>query len=70
MDDFRETLDERERTIWDTRIAAEDPTTFQDLGDAHGVTRQRVQQVEHRLKQRFREFLLVRMPEAGARLID
>jgi RNA polymerase sigma-32 factor len=70
MTDFRETLDERERTIWDTRIATEDPTTFQDLGDAHGVTRQRVQQVEHRLKQRFREFLLERMPEAGARLID
>jgi RNA polymerase sigma-32 factor len=69
MNDFRETLDDRERTIWDARISGEDATTFQDLGDSHGITRQRVQQVEQRLKNRFREFLLKRIPEAGSRLI-
>ncbi len=31
MDKFRATLNERERAIWDARISAEKPETFQDL---------------------------------------
>jgi RNA polymerase sigma-32 factor len=66
MDAFRETLDEREQAIWDARIAAEQPRTFQELGEKHGITRQRVQQVEQRLKQRFLEYLKQVIPEADA----
>jgi len=66
MDSFRETLDEREQAIWDSRIAIEQPRTFQELGEEHGITRQRVQQVEQRLKQRFLEYLKQVIPEADA----
>jgi RNA polymerase sigma-32 factor len=66
MDAFRETLDEREQAIWDARIATEQPRTFQELGEEHGITRQRVQQVEQRLKQRFLEYLKQVIPEADA----
>ena len=66
MDSFRETLDEREQAIWDARIATEQPQTFQELGEDHGITRQRVQQVEQRLKQRFLEYLKQVIPEADA----
>ena len=66
MDEFRETLDEREQAIWDARIATEQPRTFQELGEEHGITRQRVQQVEQRLKQRFLEHLKQVIPEADA----
>jgi RNA polymerase sigma-32 factor len=66
MDVFRETLDDREQTIWDARIATEEPRTFQELGEKHGITRQRVQQVEQRLKQKFLEHLKQTIPEAGA----
>jgi RNA polymerase sigma-32 factor len=69
MKEFRATLDERERAIWDTRIQAESPSTFQEIGDEHGITRQRVQQVEQRLKDRFKEYLLLAIPEADGRLI-
>jgi RNA polymerase sigma-32 factor len=68
MVDFRETLEERERAIWDARIAAEQPQTFQELGDAYGITRQRVQQVEQRLKDRFRAFLDEGTPEREGRI--
>ncbi|HOX42308.1 MAG TPA: RNA polymerase factor sigma-32 [Myxococcota bacterium] len=68
MQDFRATLDEREAAIWDARIAAENPATFQELGDKHGITRQRVQQVEQRLKLRFQEFLQKDLPDPGGRI--
>jgi RNA polymerase sigma-32 factor len=66
MEAFRETLDEREQAIWDARIATEQPQTFQELGEEHGITRQRVQQVEQRLKKRFLEYLKQVIPEADA----
>ncbi|MBN2495949.1 MAG: RNA polymerase factor sigma-32 [Deltaproteobacteria bacterium] len=68
MEAFRETLDDREQAIWDARIAADRPSTFQEIGEEHGITRQRVQQVERRLKQRFREFLDRETPEPDGRI--
>ncbi|HUT99958.1 MAG TPA: RNA polymerase factor sigma-32 [Myxococcota bacterium] len=67
MLEFRQTLDERERAIWDARIMPEHPETFQDLGEKHGITRQRVQQVERRLQQRFKDFLMAGMSDADGR---
>jgi RNA polymerase sigma-32 factor len=63
MKTFRETLNEREQEIWDARIASDQPTTFQDLGNTRGITRQRVQQLEQRLKSKFKEYLLQWIPE-------
>jgi RNA polymerase sigma-32 factor len=68
MDSFRETLDEREQAIWDSRISIERPRTFQELGEEYGITRQRVQQVEQRLKDKFRDYLKKVIPEADVRL--
>ncbi len=68
MDEFREALDDRERAIWDARISAEKPETFQELGEQHGITRQRVQQIEQRLKKRFGEFLERSIPDPDGRL--
>jgi RNA polymerase sigma-32 factor len=64
MDSFRETLDEREQAIWDARISTEQPQTFQELGEKYSITRQRVQQVEQRLKKKFLEYLKQIIPEA------
>jgi RNA polymerase sigma-32 factor len=67
MDQFRETLDEREQAIWDARISVDKPLTFNELGETHGITRQRVQQVEQRLKARFKEFFMVSMSDEDSR---
>lgn len=67
MKSFRETLDERECAIWDARISTEYPETFQEIGEKHGITRQRVQQVEQRLKNKFKEYLKESIPEADDR---
>jgi RNA polymerase sigma-32 factor len=54
---FRETLDEREQAIWDERLQAEDPVRLEDLGNRFGVSKERVRQLEARIKTRLRTFL-------------
>ena len=54
---FKQTLDERDRRIVDERILAAEPKTLQEMGDAFGVTRERVRQLEARVVERLREYL-------------
>jgi RNA polymerase sigma-32 factor len=54
---FRVDLNERERTILDERLLAEDPATLQAIGDKFGTTREAVRQAESRLMSRLKEFL-------------
>ncbi len=59
---FAETLtDERERAIWERRLVAADPASLSDLGDAFGVSKERIRQVESRIKRRLKEFLIDEM---------
>jgi RNA polymerase sigma-32 factor len=46
---FRQRLSGREADIFDNRIIAEDPETLQKLGSKHGISRERVRQVEERI---------------------
>jgi RNA polymerase sigma-32 factor len=54
---FAETLDERDRRIIDERILAEEPKTLQEMGDAFGITRERVRQLEARVVSRLRDYM-------------
>ena len=54
---FKQTLDERDRRIIDERILAAEPKTLQEMGDAFGVTRERVRQLEARVVARLREYM-------------
>jgi RNA polymerase sigma-32 factor len=57
VQDFAATLDEREQRIVAERILAEEPKTLQQLGDAFGLTRERVRQLEKGVVTRLREYL-------------
>jgi RNA polymerase sigma-32 factor len=48
------TLDARDRTIFDERLIAEHPTTLKELGVRMEISRERVRQLEVRLKARMR----------------
>ena len=63
---FRNTLDEREREILDRRILSEEPLTLQDMGEQFGVSRERVRQLEDRIKKKIRVYLLEEIPELRA----
>lgn len=49
--------DERERVIWDTRMVASEPVSLSDLGDRFKVSKERIRQVEARLRKRLKTYL-------------
>jgi RNA polymerase sigma-32 factor len=55
--EFGDTLLDKDRLIFDQRLLAEEPLTLQEIGDKYGISRERVRQVESRLKRRLKEYL-------------
>lgn len=55
---FEATLeDERERAIWRERLVAADPASLSDLGDKYEVSKERIRQIEVRIKRRLKAWL-------------
>jgi RNA polymerase sigma-32 factor len=57
LEEFRKTLNERDRVIFDRRLLTEDPVTLRELGEEFGVSRERIRQLESDLKKRLRSHL-------------
>jgi RNA polymerase sigma-32 factor len=66
---FKKTLEGRDLLIFERRLEAlmqdDDPATLQEIGDEFGITRERVRQIEARIKKRLRAFLEAEVPEIG-----
>lgn len=55
---FAATLeDERERAIWRERLVASEPASLSDLGDRYDVSKERIRQIEVRVKKRLKLYL-------------
>jgi RNA polymerase sigma-32 factor len=67
VDEFKRTLSGKDLVIYERRLEAlmrdEDPDTLQVIGDEYGITRERVRQIEARLKKRLGAFLRERIPD-------
>ena len=48
---------DREKEIWVRRMVAADPISLSELGDEFGVSKERIRQVEARIKKRLKEYL-------------
>jgi RNA polymerase sigma-32 factor len=58
LDAFGETLmDDREKAIWTERLTAQDPLPLSALGEQFGVSKERIRQVEARMRKRLKAFL-------------
>ncbi len=55
--EFGATLRDKDRVIYEQRLLAEEPLTLQEIGDRYGISRERVRQIESRLKRRLKEYL-------------
>ena len=55
---FGETLKDKEAVIFRARLLAEEPLTLQDIGERYGISRERVRQIEARLKKKLKAYLL------------
>ena len=60
---FAAQLEGKELEIFNARLRAEDPETLQDIGVRFGISRERVRQIETRLKRRLKEFIEAEAPD-------
>jgi RNA polymerase sigma-32 factor len=65
--DFKKTLSGKDLVIYERRLEAlmhdEEPVTLQEIGDEYGITRERVRQIEARLKKRLGAYLREHIPD-------
>jgi RNA polymerase sigma-32 factor len=65
--EFRQTLKGKDLVIYERRLAPlmrdEEPVTLQEIGDEFGITRERVRQIEARVKKRLAEYLRQQVPD-------
>jgi RNA polymerase sigma-32 factor len=61
--DLKDTLKGKEKIIFERRMLADEPVTLQELGEEFGVSRERVRQIESRLKKKVRQFLKDRVKD-------
>ncbi len=64
LESFRRTLRDRDLEIFQARLLNEDPETLLELAARFGVTRERVRQIECRLKAKLRQYLEVELGES------
>ena len=55
--EFAGQLEGKDKEIFEQRLLSEDPVTLQEIGEKFGISRERVRQIENRLKKRFKDFL-------------
>jgi len=63
LDRFAETLDGRDRIVWDKRIRSESPVTLRVLGEEVGVSGERVRTVELRIRSNLKKWLRRNLPD-------
>jgi RNA polymerase sigma-32 factor len=58
---FVQTLNEKERIIFQERMMSEDPKTLQEVADKFGITRERARQIESKVIEKLRKHMSVHM---------
>jgi RNA polymerase sigma-32 factor len=54
---FAETLKDKELVIYRERLLNEEPRTLREIGEKYGISRERVRQIEERVKKKLKSFL-------------
>jgi len=60
---FMTTINEKELKILEKRILSEAPRTLVDIGREYGITKERVRQIENRLKKKIRDYMKAEIPD-------
>jgi RNA polymerase sigma-32 factor len=54
IDEFKATLDDRDRYIFDHRVITDEPMSLREIGDSCRISRERVRQVQTKIIKRFK----------------
>src|SRR5215470_6051694 len=57
MDLFAKTLKDKELVIYRERLLNEEPLTLREIGEKYGISRERVRQIEERVKKKLKTYL-------------
>ncbi len=63
LEEFRQEMSDKELDILNLRLLAEKPLTLQEIGARHGISRERVRQIEDRLIKKLRYYLKSEIPD-------
>jgi RNA polymerase sigma-32 factor len=63
---FMDNLDSREQDILENRILSAHPVTLKTLGNKHDVSRERIRQLESRIIEELKQYLLKEFPEISS----
>ncbi|MBF0492904.1 MAG: RNA polymerase factor sigma-32 [Deltaproteobacteria bacterium] len=67
---FSKTLNTRELKIFQERLVADMPKTLQDIADEYGITRERVRQLEERIKEKLKGYFEGDAPKESEKLLN
>jgi RNA polymerase sigma-32 factor len=70
LDEFASTLTERDRSIFEKRMLAEEKETLQDLSEQLHLSRERIRQIESKIQEKLKDFLKRRFGEGLDDIID
>lgn len=68
--EFGATLTGKDKVIFDSRLMAEEPLTLQDIGDQYKISRERVRQIEERIKKKLRAYLLEELKDLEDAVVE
>lgn len=57
MEQFAKGLKDKELVIYRERLLTEDPVTLREIGEKYGISRERVRQIEERVKKKLKTYL-------------
>jgi RNA polymerase sigma-32 factor len=63
-------LKDKEAVIFTERLLSETPLTLQEIGDKYGISRERVRQIEERLKKRLRTYLQAEIKDIDDNILE
>ncbi len=61
--EFGETLEGKEQRIFEARLIAHEPLTLQEIGEGYEISRERVRQIEARVKKKLKAYLVERLED-------
>ncbi len=66
LTNLKKTLNDKEKTILDSRLLNDEPRTLQDIADTFGISRERVRQIEANLLKKMKKYIEKSEPDVTA----
>jgi RNA polymerase sigma-32 factor len=70
MEEFARELKDKELVIFRERLLNEEPLTLREIGEKYDISRERVRQIEERVKRKLKTFLKKELKDLGSTTVE